>query len=87
MNYNIVDLNEIDESTIIVSGIDTKDYPDFADSFIQYAEFKNGAPLTDEQLDELNKDSDFVYKMVLKHVHQSTTHRLLGGGCLLAIIR
>ncbi|MDK2801559.1 MAG: hypothetical protein PWQ70_3178, partial [Clostridiales bacterium] len=47
MNYNIVDLNEIDESTIIVSGIDTKDYPDFADSFIQYAEFKDGTPLTD----------------------------------------
>lgn len=45
------------------------DYPDFSDAFIRYAEFKDGTPLTDEQLDELNKDSNFVYKMVLKHVH------------------
>jgi len=69
MNYNIVDLNEIDESTIIVSGIDTKDYPDFADSFIQYAEFKDGTPLTDEQLDILNDDFCFVYKMVLRQIY------------------
>ncbi len=69
MNYNIVDLNEIDESTIVVGGIDMKDYPDFADSFIQYAEFKDGTPLTDEQLDILNDDFCFVYKMVLRQIY------------------
>lgn len=63
------DVSEVDESSVIVDNIDMLDYPDFSDAFIRYAEFKDGTPLTDEQLEDLNKDSDFVYKMVLKHVH------------------
>jgi len=63
------DVSEVDESSVIVDNIDMLDYPDFSDAFIRYAEFKDGTPLTDEQLDELNKDSDFVHKMVLKRVH------------------
>jgi len=50
-------------SDVIVDGIDTSDYPDFCDAFIAYAEY-DGKEMTDEQLDLLNEDSDFVYEAV-----------------------
>jgi hypothetical protein len=31
------------------------DYPDFSDAFIHYVEFKDGTPLTDEQLEDLSQ--------------------------------
>lgn len=36
--------------SIEVDGVDKRDYPDMADSYCSYAEFKDGTPLTDEQL-------------------------------------
>lgn len=34
--------------------VDPKDYPDFCDAFISYAEHQDGTPLTDEELDSLD---------------------------------
>ena len=50
-----------------VDGIDTKDYPDFCDAYISYAEWMDsGTALTEEELDELNVDhGDFVYENVM----------------------
>ena len=59
MNYKLIDNIELD-------GIDTKNYPDFCDAFIASADY-NGKPMTDEQLDELNEDSEFVYECVQNH--------------------
>ena len=56
MDYKLIDNIEVD-------GIDTNDYPDFCDSFIASANY-NGVPMTDEQLEELNEDSDFVDECV-----------------------
>lgn len=47
-----------------IEGIDTRDYPDFVDAFITYAEHDNGTPLTEVELDELNEDGDFVHNAV-----------------------
>jgi len=52
-------------SNVEVEGVDMKDYPDFCDAFISYAEL-DGVEMTDEQLESL--DSDFVYKSVLESV-------------------
>lgn len=60
MDYKLIDNIEVD-------GIDTKDYPDFCDSFIASADY-DGKPMTNEQLDELNEDSDFVYECVQNHL-------------------
>lgn len=49
---------------IEIEGIDTRDYPDFVDAFITYAEHDNGTPLTEVELDELNEDGDFVHNAV-----------------------
>lgn len=61
-----MELNKITD--IIVNGIDTMDYPDFCDSFIESANY-NGVPMTDEQLDELNENREFVYEKVLDFLH------------------
>ena len=58
--YKLIDNIEVD-------GIDTKDYPDFCDAFIASADY-DGKPMTDEQLEELNEDSDFVYECVQNHL-------------------
>lgn len=60
-NYKLIDNVEVD-------GIDTRDYPDFSDAFIAYAEYK-GKPMTDAQLDRLNDNSDFVYGCVQERLY------------------
>ena len=60
MDYKKVDNIEID-------GIDTKDYPDFCDAYISSADY-DGVPMTDEQLDELNEDGDYVYGHIMDYL-------------------
>jgi len=50
-----------------VEGIDTRDYPDFCDAYISYAEI-NGREATDEELEELSEDRDFVYEMTFNQL-------------------
>jgi len=51
-----------------VEGIDTKDAPDFCDAYITSAQY-DGRPMTEEELEELNDDSDFVYEQVIKWLY------------------
>jgi len=74
LNFNKLNANEQPEifdtnrvSNIEVDGIDTKDYPDFCDAFISYAEY-DGVEMTDDQLEDLNEDYDFVYDCVMNHL-------------------
>ena len=53
MDYKLI-------TNVYVDGIDPKDYPDFVDAYIYSADY-DGEEMTDEMLDELNQDSDFVY--------------------------
>ena len=53
---------------IELGGIDTRDYPDFVDAFITYAEWEDGTPLTDDELSDLNDDSSFVYNEVIDYL-------------------
>jgi hypothetical protein len=63
INTMKIDINKIDN--LEVDGIDTRDYPDFVDAFISYAEI-DGEPLTDEQLDELTSEyPELVYDLVI----------------------
>lgn len=61
----MIDIKKVD--CIEVDGIDTKDYPDFCDAFISYAEY-DGVEMTDKQLEDLNEDFDFVYDCVINHL-------------------
>tara|TARA_R100000541_G_scaffold13752_2_gene23064 strand:+ start:2067 stop:2252 length:186 start_codon:yes stop_codon:yes gene_type:complete len=56
MNYDLINNIELD-------GIDTNDYPDFSDAYIVSAEY-DGEAMSDEQIDNLNDDYDFVHDCV-----------------------
>jgi hypothetical protein len=58
-------------NSIEVEDVDMKDYPDFSDAFISYAEFNDGTPLNDTELDELNSHSDIVYDAIQKRLYES----------------
>jgi hypothetical protein len=60
MNYKLIDNIEVD-------GVDTKDYPDFCDAYILSADY-DGKPMNEDQLSEINEDSDFVYDCIVNFI-------------------
>lgn len=53
--------------SVEVEGIDTRDYPDFCDAYISYAEI-DGREANKEELEELNDNRDFVYELTWERV-------------------
>lgn len=47
---------KVDYNSIEIEDIDMRDYPDFSDAFISYAEDHRGKALSDEELDVLNDE-------------------------------
>jgi len=55
---------------IEVSGIDHDDCPDYCDAFIESARWADsGKELTEEELEEVNKDREFVYQKLIDYLH------------------
>jgi len=50
-------------TNVVLDGINLEDYPDFCDAFIVSADY-DGEPMTDDQIDKLNEDSDLVYTKI-----------------------
>ena len=61
-----IDLSQVEG--VEIDGINPRDYPDFCDAFILEASYK-GREMTDEELEALNEDSDFVYEQVMEHLY------------------
>ena len=61
-----MDYSKIDN--VKIEDIDHKDAPDFVDAFISSADY-DGVEMTDEQLDEINEDSEYVYGQVLSYLY------------------
>lgn len=40
-----------------VDGVESDDYPDFCDAFFSYAEYEDGTPLNDEELEQLGDEN------------------------------
>lgn len=51
-----------------IEGIDFKDYPDFCDAFIVSADY-NGIPLTDDEINKLNDNSEFIHEKIFDQMH------------------
>ena len=47
---------KINWSTLKFEDIDPKDYPDFVDAYVSYAEYEDGTALTDDELEKLEQD-------------------------------
>ena len=61
-----IDTSQVED--IEIDGINPRDYPDFCDAFILEATYK-GREMTDEELEALNEDSDFVYEQVMESLY------------------
>jgi hypothetical protein len=55
-------------TNVVVAGIDMADAPDFVDAYIASADL-DGVPMTEEQLDALSEDYDFVYGELMKQLY------------------
>lgn len=51
---NPVTRDNIEMSSVEVGGVNRSDYPDFVDAYVSYAEFIDGTPLSESQLEKLN---------------------------------
>ena len=50
-------------TNVVLDGIDSDDYPDFCDVYIVSADY-DGEPMSEDQIDKLNEDSDFIYTKI-----------------------
>lgn len=61
-----VDFTKIEN--VIVGGIDYADYPKFCDAYVEECDI-DGVPATEEQLDAINDNGDFVYECVVDAIY------------------
>jgi len=63
-----IDFNgkQVDTNSIEIDGIDMDDYPDFVDAYIAYAEYEDGTPLTDGELQDFEAEN---YGLVNELIH------------------
>lgn len=64
-----LNFEQIDYSSFEMEDVDTSDYPDYCDAFIAFAVFLDGTELTDDQLEQLNAESDIVYEAACESVY------------------
>lgn len=48
----------VDEKSIEIDGIDRRDYPDFSDAYISAANYMDGTPLSDKEIEELDAQNN-----------------------------
>jgi hypothetical protein len=60
LDYSLIDNVQID-------GVDTSDYPDFCDAYIVSADY-DGREMTDDEIELLNDDGDFVLQQVYEYI-------------------
>lgn len=68
-----LDGRTIDTRTIELDGVDHRDYPDFSDAYFSYAEFDDGTPLDDQELERLtDQHPDLVNELAHDSLHESS---------------
>lgn len=62
----MIDFSKI--HNIEFDGVDHSDYPDYCDAYILSCEI-DGIEATEEQLNEINNDRDFVYEKLFNYLN------------------
>lgn len=55
-------------TNIKFEGIDHSDAPDYCDAYIASAD-KDGEPMTDSEIEDLNDDRQFVYEKLIEKLY------------------
>ena len=58
------DITMVDLDSLVVDGIDPKDYPDFCDAYFSEGKYLDGTELPDDLLEELSEDGDLVQQAI-----------------------
>ena len=61
---------EVDLNSIQMGGVHGWDYPDLTDAYVESAEFTDGTPLNDDELDELTNDGDLMNQKAHDSLHE-----------------
>lgn len=62
----------VDPSSLEVDGVDTRDHPDYTDAYFSHAEYTDGTPLSDKELDQLTDlHGDIVNQMAHEKFYES----------------
>ena len=65
----VVDGKTVDVQSIDFSHVSMRDYPDFDDVWIESAYFTDGTALSQDQIDQLERDyDDEIYELMLSQV-------------------
>lgn len=62
-SFSELDYSQIENA--VVANVNTRDYPDFCDAFIESATYK-GRDMTETELERLNEDSGYVYELAIE---------------------
>ena len=58
------DITMVNLDSLVVDGIDTRDYPDFCDAYFSGGCYLDGTPLPDDLLEELSEDFDLIQEAI-----------------------
>ena len=62
---------EVDMTSLEIDGVDSRDYPDFADAYFSAGYFTDGTPMSDEELDQFqNENGDLLYDKAYDSLHE-----------------
>lgn len=66
---------EVDPRSIEIDGVDRRDYPDFTDAYVDYAEYTDGTPLSDRELEAFTDNyGEIVNQIAHDSLHESTVN-------------
>ena len=58
-----------------IDGVDGSDYPDFCDAFFSYAEYEDGTPLTDAELEQLGEENaEMINQLAFDKYNEGADH-------------
>jgi hypothetical protein len=70
IGVNMPILNGKNVVNLEVDGVDSKDYPDFADAYFSYACYEDGTPLTEDELNKLTDlANDVLWELAYESLH------------------
>ena len=59
----------VDVKSLVVDGIDTKDYPDFCDAYFSEGNYLDGTPIPDGILEMLSQSGDLVHQVIARQLY------------------
>lgn len=62
-------LGDLNPKSIELEDLYWEDYPDVPSGIITYAEWNDGTPLTEDEIQELHDDATFMYDLLTDHLY------------------